>query len=79
MRPARHIEPAFEDRLIDAVVLEGKVPIPAPIAGELRAKEVAAPIRFEPESGATSNAASECVSVSVASTLSVKIVPISAW
>ncbi len=47
----RHVETPPEKGLVDLVVLDGEVVIPAPVGGELRHEEVARPIRFKPDFG----------------------------
>ena len=48
---ACHVEPAPEKGLVDLIVLDGEVVVPAPVGGELRHEEVARPIRFESDLG----------------------------
>jgi hypothetical protein len=48
---ARHVETSPEKGLVDAVVLDREVLVPASIAGELGHEEVPRPIRFEADLG----------------------------
>ena len=51
MCAACHVEPAPEKGLVDLIVLDGEVVVPAPVGGELRHEEMRAQFEFEPDLG----------------------------
>jgi len=75
---ACHVEPAPEKGLVDLIVLDGEVVYQLRSAVNCAMKKLRAQFDSSLTSGANSNAMSLCSFKSVSSTLSVRMVPISA-